>query len=1278
MRNTFFFFLFLLSMVAFESNSQSFNHIVDWEKVNYDENKYSNICLNCSYTYINNTNVPYFEYVHEGFLFENTLIENYTFESVATTEFSSDWTTRMVNDLKDINLDIQLYNVYDASQPILAVKIPVYVLVGGKIERITKVNYTLVKNSQSPSLVLANSFKSNRRSAWPTETILLQNNVYRLVVEQTGLYRLDKTYLNSMGINTDNLDPRTLKVYGTHCAILPELNAMPRPKDISENAIWVQGESDGKFDNEDFLVFYAENPNKWEWDSTNKEFKFKKHLYTKHSVYFLTFGGIQGKRMVSNPPQMNLTEEAGISEFDEIFRHEKDERNLIKSGKMWYGEEFDRQLSYTYSTTFANRVASEAVKIKTSAVGRGLVGSSLNYNLNGVSRQVNFSALGSLNYSNQHHTNPFDFNLTYPPFQGDVLNLNIQYSKPLSTNIAWLDYFELHVRRRLIHTGEQMRFWNNQMAELNSFKISIQAPNNTLFFDVTNPSEVNIQQTSFNNNTHDFKVSNAKKVKVYTSATSFLVPASFGRMETQNLHGESNIDYIIVTSPEFKIQAEDLANFHRTQNGFKVGVFSTNQIYNEFSCGVQDISAIRDFVKMLYDRATQISERPKYLLLFGDASFDYLDIQNANTNRVPIFQSRISSDPVGSFCSDDFFVLLDSLEGNLEIKYFIDLAVGRIPLNNQEQAGQIVQKIKDYHSAESRGNWRNNFTFVADDMDDSWEHTFVRESEEFADTILRQFRPVIFNKIYLDAFEQRSLGGGDRYPEATEMINNGIDRGSLVWNYIGHGGELGLASERVVEIPQINSWVNRYRLPFFITATCEFTRFDNPALVSGGENVLLNPKGGAIGLMTTTRLVFSTSNYNISKFIFENALLSRDSENKQSRIGDIYKLTKNRPTNQFGDRNFSMLGDPAIRLALPEFKVVLDSLNGKSLELQTDTLKALSKVTFKGRVLNYNNQKIQNFNGEVNPSVMERATKLQTRANDKKAQILDFEVQNSVLYRGRAEVKNGDFEFTFVVPKDISYRFEKSRISLYSKSSSTDAAGNESRIVVGGTADSIAPDNKGPQIELFLNDFTFVNASITHKSPLLLAKLFDENGINTAGSGVGREILATLDKNTPKERTIVLNEFFESELNSYQRGELSYQLQNLEAGKHTLTLKAWDTYNNSSEATIEFTVENSEDLVVRNLLNYPNPFTTRTEFHFDHNKQGQDLQVNLQIMTIGGRVVKSFYQDIFAAPSHIVAFEWDARDEFADKLAKGVYIYRLRIRTQEGKWVEKFEKLMIL
>ncbi|MEX2380557.1 MAG: type IX secretion system sortase PorU, partial [Vicingaceae bacterium] len=515
-------------------------------------------------------------------------------------------------------------------------------------------------------------------------------------------------------------------------------------------------------------------------------------------------------------------------------------------------------------------------------------------------------------------------------------------------------------------------------------------------------------------------------------------------------------------------------------------------------------------------------------------------------------------------------------------------------------------------------------------------------------------------------------------------VNKAIDRavldGSFIVNYTGHGGETGWSANRVLDIPSILAWDNINRLAIFMTATCEFGRFDDPVRTSGGELVLLNPNGGGVALLTTTRLVFAFQNYNLN-VSFYNRLLDRNPEGEYRRLGEIARRVKNDNSGSLNTRNFSLLGDPALKLAIPDYNVITESVNSKltisvdSANYKVDTVNALSEVVVKGFVTDFWGEKLENFNGLVYPTVFDKKKTLKTLGNGG-ATPFTYQTFDARIFKGKATVRNGEFEFKFVVPKDISYDLGKGRITYYSDNNYQTANGEFMDFVIGGSNDSSNADNNGPEIDLYLNDRSFVYGGITNDKPVLLADLSDELGLNTVGSGIGHDIIAIIDENT--ENTFVLNDYYEANVDDYKSGEIRFPMEQLSEGKHTLTLKAWDVANNSSEKSIEFSVVNEKDIEIDNLVNYPNPFTTNTEFIFQHNQPGIPLDVKLEIFTVSGKLVKSFDQIIVNEGFLSRDIRWNGRDEYGDRIGKGVYLYKLKVRSGNGSTAEKIEKLVIL
>ena len=857
------------------------------------------------------------------------------------------------------------------------------------------------------------------------------------------------------------------------------------------------------------------------------------------------------------------------------------------------------------------------------------------------------------------------FNLT----SGNV-NLNINYSKPAPSSQGWLDYLVLNARRNLIMTGSQMHFRDIQTVgtgNITEFKIS-GVQQGLSVWDITDTKNAKSISGEITGNLLSFNYATDNLVNfIAFNGNSYLKPHVVGNVPNQNLHGLPQTDFIIVSYPLFVSQAQQLATHRSNHDELRSIVVTPEQIYNEFSAGKPDIAAIRNFVKMFYDRAVSETDLPKYLLLFGDGSYNNIDDDASNTNLILTYQSENSLRPTQSFVTDDFFGLLDDDEG--EYSGMLDIGIGRFPVNTVSQAQTVIDKILRYENQENKGDWQNYIAFIGDDGDNN---IHMQQADFLAEYVNGNYPYFNIDKIYLDAYPRVSGSGGQRYPDANRAIQNRINKGTLLVNYTGHGNELRLAHENIMDISDILSFQNKYTLPVFMTATCEFSRFDNPQRTSGGETLLLYPNGGAVALYSTTRLVYATPNFFLNQRFYQ--YIFHENEGTYYRLGDVMRLTKNSSGTGINKLNFTLLGDPSMQLAIPRHEIKITEINGIPVSATPDTLKAMGKYTVKGEI-EWNGTKAGNYNGHVFPTVYDKIQTVTSLSNDGNPPFV-FDTRNSIIYKGKSTVQNGAFSFTFYVPKDIRYHLDTGKISLFSKGNEGEAKGAFFDFLVGGTADDIPDDKQGPAIELYMNDKNFVFGGTTNENPVLLAFLSDSTGINTVGSGIGHDIVAILNENT--NDPIVLNDFYVGEVDDFQAGSIEYPFVNLEEGNYSLRLKAWDVLNNSSEEYMEFVVAESAKLALRNVLNYPNPFTNYTFFHFEHNQPGTSMDIIIQIFTISGRLVKTIEISSFSAGFKPDPVPWDGLDDFGDKIGRGVYLYRLKVRSESGQIAEKYEKLVIL
>jgi hypothetical protein len=802
-----------------------------------------------------------------------------------------------------------------------------------------------------------------------------------------------------------------------------------------------------------------------------------------------------------------------------------------------------------------------------------------------------------------------------------------------------------------------------------------------LIWDITDPYDTKLVQYARSGENMIFKVTtDTLKTFIAFVNTKVKTPVIISKVvPNQNIHASDPCDIMIVSHPLFKAYASKLAEIHQKNSGLISLVVTPGEIYNEFSGGIPDIAAIRNFIRMKYMLQKGTSHALKYLLLFGDGSFENKTPPPGNTDFIPTYQSQNSNVIISSFASDDFYGLLEDGEG--EDAGTEDIGIGRLPVSDTLQAAVIISKIEKYIDPSNQGDWKNVVCLVADDEDGN---THMTDAEGLADIITENAPWVNVDKIYFDAFKQVTSSTGQFYPDVTKAINDRINSGALIFNYTGHGNESSLGHERVVTSETLDLWKNKSKLPLFITATCEFSRFDDVNInnitgdmtgkSSTGEKILLDEKGGGIALMSTTRLVYSAPNYTLNRNIFAVAF-NRDPDGNALRLGDIIRLAKNRSGNNTNKRNFVLLGDPALRLAYAwHGTVVTDSINNVSAMEATDSLKALSIVSITGHIEDHSGNRAIDFNGVVTPLVFGKPTKIQTLANDG-GQKMTFSLQNNILFSGKVQADNGRFRFTFIVPRDIDYTFGNGKISYYAYNNKIDVNGSYSDIIVGGFSNTGISDTTGPVISLYINDTLFRDGGITDSNPKLFAIIEDNGGINITGSGIGHDLSCWLDND--RTTTYLLNDFYENDVDSYSKGSVIYGFSGLSSGNHSLTLKAWDNYNNSTEKSINFIVENGEKFILKNLLNFPNPFTDKTKISAEHNRPDEIFNIIVHIFSMNGRIIRILKTSVPSSGYQLSPIEWDGNDSNGNRAGGGMYPYRVTITTNAGETASVSGRMII-
>ena len=1124
-------------------------------------------------------------------------------------------------------------------------------------------------------------------------SVLASGTWYKIAVSSTGLHKVTYSDLQKLGIPLTGLRSSSIALFGNGGGMLPDINPMEQIDDLWECPIKIEDNGSGVFNENSYFVFYAQGPHSWNYNATSDKFTHKYNIYSDSAYYFINVdAGIGEKKRIETKNFLNQTENKIITTFTHYDFYEKDVINFGESGREWFDEAMYASTSRTFNFTLPelnNNTANLTISVVTTST------SSSNIEVSWAGNTKTFYLIPN---SALAHRSTFEQNV---PFSSGNVTLSLKYNSSQNSASANLDYIEIQAKCKLIINSGAMPFAiTENIGAGNLALVQVEnASNQTKIWDVTEHNAVYELAGSLAGKQFAFKTPTDKPRRfIAFNGTDYKNVTPIGKISNQNLHGFDNTDMVIICHPNFLSEANRLAKFRANQNKITVKVVTPQQVYNEFSSGAQDIGAIRNFMRYLYDNHSQTI---KYLLLFGSPSYDYRGRVNGTQIFVPNYQGVTESNYISEdipFSCDDFFGILDINGGSLN-KDLIDVAVGRFPVSTLAEAKIAVDKTinasqrnhittQNVLQVSNFGDWRNVMTFVADDK---YKGPFIPDAEAAANIIASKTPAFNLEKIYCDAYPQVSYAGGYRYPEVNNALNMRMERGTLVIAYFGHGSGNGWAHARILEISDITNWKNKYNQPLMITLTCTFGWYDKPT-ISPAELAFLNANGGVSAMITTSRISYSNKDY--GNQLFEEIRTKWDN-NRYKTVGEIHKLAKN---NYGGTSHMInmiyLMGDPAMLINIPNHDVKTDTIICEELPLKNtlkveqnkkenlfrilelDTLKALSKVTVKGRVTDDLGTTLTHFNGNIYPSVFDKSVK-QKPLNQEDGKPQDFFVQKNFLFKGNATVKEGQFEFSFIVPKDIDYGYGKGKISYYAASENDDAGDYYDNFIIGGISSQPIEDNQGPEIEIFLNDEKFVSGGITNPDPVLFLKLKDEYGINTTGNGIGHDLIAILDNNIEKQ--MIMNDYYLADLDSYNSGTVRYPLQNLELGNHTIKVRAWDICNNPTEASIDFVVKSDEKLELEHVLNYPNPFTTKTSFFFEHNQPMETFDILIHIFTVSGKLVKTIHPPKqFLEGYRSEPVEWDGRDEFGDKIGKGVYMYRLTVRNSQGETAKKIEKIAIL
>lgn len=878
--------------------------------------------------------------------------------------------------------------------------------------------------------------------AFPQQnSVLSSGNWYKIAVEETGIYKITYDDLVSYGIDVDNIDPHHLSLYGNPAGMLPEPLEAPCFTDLQQMAIQVVGEEDGKFDTNDYILFFGQSPDVWEHDKLTNRFHYITNLYTEKTFYFLTTGTENGKRISVQPSsEEDVTGLAML--YDYLISHEDEIVNPGKSGKRWLGEAFSETDSLSFYFNISNTEYIDSNYFNTTVAANSTETSSFTIIINGE----HYATIEILPINGVYEV--YNYRRFDSVFTGqDDINVTFIYNRPNDTAQAWLDYFEIRMKANppVINTDQTSfrSIENVGPGEVTDFVLLHGLPENLTIWNVTDPLNITDLdlQISGDNVTYRLKTDSLLEFHAVTGA-NYYSSEFFGQVENQNLHAIEPPEFLIVTHPDFLSQATQLVTFHQQEDELSSAVFTTEQVYNEFSSGAQDITAIRNFVRYLREESGA-DKKPEYLLLFGDASFDYLDRVENNTNFVPTYESKESSNVVFSFASDDFFGLKDpGSYGDVQ------LGVGRLPVTTVAEAEEMTAKIVTYYSSEILTPYKNEWMFISDDGDNN---IHLKQAEILADAAKTGSPVFNFTKNYLDFFEPVMTEEGQRIPEVNAITNHKVDDGVFYVNYTGHGGPEYMANENVLTKEEINNWLPNKLLSIWVTATCAMGWYDDPEVVSLAEYIQLKEDAGAIGFITTSRPTFANANLLLNLEVINK--LADQSLQGPLRLGDLARYSQNRSN----DEKWVLLGDPALRIPFPEFNVSTLTINGEDIENYTDTIAPGSHLTFEGQVESKEDGSLQSgFNGKVYLKVFAPEYFKTTQGNA--SPVTEIAVQDSILVMGEVEVSDGEFEIQVALPSHYYKNYGNLKLSWYAENGESDANGYYDQLMFGGEPSAVDED----------------------------------------------------------------------------------------------------------------------------------------------------------------------------------------------------------------------------
>ena len=1105
------------------------------------------------------------------------------------------------------------------------------------------------------------------------QSVLREGNIVKVRVSETGIHCIPYDTLKAWGLH-----PADVRILGYGGQMLSENFMLDKWDDVPSVAFHMEKGADGVFNSGDYILFYAQGTTRW--DAVDGKWHHTQNPYSRYGYYFISDSAGE-QRFISAATEVESNGDiVDVDWYTYYAVHEKDSFNLIDlagangGGREFYGERIDAQrprLAISFPTADA-RADLESVCRVNMAVASGTA-STIRVTFNDASGSYNAPTLSVS-----------DFYTKAVVVKGEVQGrasasnkqeVEITYRNVATGSTAYLNYIAVNIPCHLNLSENGMEISNISYLKKSAairFHLT-NAGSNTQIWRVTDGVNIERMETYFDNGKMTWIGNNTtpeKYIAITPTKAGWHRPVKVGKVANQNLHALKDIDYVIICPKEFTEAAIKLAKKHEEVDALTWAVVTDEQVYNEFSSGTPDASAYRWLMKMLYDRANSSVARPKHLLLLGHGTYDNRKLyRTSGEAKLLTYQAYNSTKETMAYATDDYFGFMQDNDGIdkdgsfNDVVGLMDIGVGRLPAKNAEEANNMVDKLCRYMDNQGLGKWKSQILFLADDGDHGLH---VQTADDGAEILRKENKAFVINKIYLDAHAQEVNAAGESYPIAKNQYDNLMNNGILFMNYSGHGGYNNITSELFMKSADIRRMSNMNQA-FWFLATCSFSHCDG-GIVSAGEEAVLNPNGGAIGVLSACRTVYATQNGVLNRHLCDTLFGHKNAYSYDMTIGEATRIAKNMTgSNDMNKMPYILLGDPALRLNYPCDYTVQTST-------KLDTVQALSTQTIQGYIQTSDKDTAHWFNGEMDITIFDKMQVITTKDNDEadetKKVIRKFNDYPNIIFAGQTDVVDGKFEFTFIVPKDIRYNYGNGRIAYYAHDNELrqEAVGYFENFVIGGSSTVDIQDTVGPELKIYLNTPAFVDGSRTYEYPHFYAEIYDEHGINTVGSGIGHDLLMVVD-NDPKQ-TYVLNNYFTANNNSYQEGLVSYKMSQQTEGAHSLMFRAWDLFNNSSTATLNFQVVKGLGPQIYDVLTYPNPVSSTGMLHIDivHDQPNETIETLINVYDISGKRVYAYQQ------TGTQSITWNMGSV---GLTAGIYIYQINIKTPTSEYTTKAGKIII-